>query len=200
MFLILMKCRGAPMAVDHIRYDLLTQEAMRGVVRRVLKDAALKGLAGEHHFFIAFATRAPGVKLSPRLQAQYAEEMTIVLQHQFWDLSVADDAFEVGLSFNGIPERLTIPFAAIKGFFDPSVNFGLEFTPGRSAGDGAEPQKIAPAAEQASVEEIGKPAPASDSRHKTLPAPAEVAAPSDENPDKPSGGAEVVRLDRFRKK
>jgi uncharacterized protein len=187
------------MAVDHIRYDLLTQEAMRGVVRRVLKDAAVKGLAGEHHFFISFATRSPGVKLSSRLQAQYAEEMTIVLQHQFWDLSVTDDAFEVGLSFNGIPERLTIPFAAIKGFFDPSVNFGLQFAPGRSSGDEAEPQKLTPAAEKA-PEESGKPAPPSDSRRKTLPAPAEVTAPSDENPDKPSGGGEVVRLDRFRKK
>jgi hypothetical protein len=189
------------MAVDHIRYDLLTQEAMRGVVRRVLKDAAAKGLAGEHHFFISFATRAPGVKLSPRLQAQYAEEMTIVLQHQFWNLSVTDDAFEVGLSFNGIPERLMIPFAAIKGFFDPSVNFGLQFAPGRSSADELEPQKIAPVAEKAPAEESGKPAaPASDSRRKTLPAPAEVAPPSDEDPDKPPAGAEVVRLDRFRKK
>jgi uncharacterized protein len=200
MFLILMKCRGAPMAVDHIRYDLLTQDAMRGVVRRVLKDAALKGLAGEHHFFISFATRSPGVKISSRLQTQYAEEMTIVLQHQFWDLNVTDDAFEVGLSFNGIPERLTIPFAAIKGFFDPSVNFGLQFAPGRSSSDEVEPQKLAPAAEKTPVEQSGKPAPPSDSRPKTLPATAEVAAPVDEDPDKPAGGAEVVRLDRFRKK
>jgi uncharacterized protein len=200
MFLILMECRGAPMAVDHIRYDLLTQEAMRGVVRRVLKDAAAKGLGGEHHFFISFATRSPGVKLSPRLQAQYAEEMTIVLQHQFWDLNVTDDLFEVGLSFNGIPERLTIPFAAIKGFFDPSVNFGLQFAPGRSPGDDAEPQKLAPVAEKPPAEESAKPVPSGDSRRKTLPAPPEAAAPSDENPDKPSGGAEVVRLDRFRKK
>ena len=108
--------------------------------------------------------------------------------------------FEVGLSFNGIPERLTIPFAAIKGFFDPSVNFGLQFAPGRSAGDEAEPQKLAPAAEKAPAEESGKPAPAQRFPPQALPAPAEVAAPSDENPDKPSGGAEVVRLDRFRKK
>jgi hypothetical protein len=189
------------MAVDHIRYDLLTQDAMRGVVRRVLKDAVLKGLAGEHHFFISFATRSPGVKISSRLQAQYAEEMTIVLQHQFWDLSVTDDAFEVGLSFNGIPERLTIPFAAIKGFFDPSVNFGLQFAPGRSSSDEVEPQKLAPAAEKTPVEESGNPVPPSDSRRKTLPAASEVSAPADDNnPDKPPGGAEVVRLDRFRKK
>src|ERR1700730_15013567 len=123
------------MAVDHIRYDLLTQDAMRGVVRRVLRDAAAKGRAGEHHVFISFATRAPGVKLSPRLRAQYAEEMTIVLQHQFWDLTIGEESFEVGLSFSGIPERLSVPFAAIKGFFDPSVNFGLQFGPSL---DGAE--------------------------------------------------------------
>ncbi len=188
------------MAVDHIRYDLLTQDAMRGVVRRVLKDAAAKGLAGEHHFFISFSTRMPGVKLSSRLQAQYAEEMTIVLQHQFWDLSVTDDAFEVGLSFNGIPERLTVPFAAIKGFFDPSVNFGLQFAQGRNASDEVQPEKPAPATEKPSAEESQKPTGASDARRKTLAAPAEAAPTPDDNPDKPPGGAEVVRLDRFRKK
>ncbi len=188
------------MSVDHIRYDLLTQDAMRGVVRRVLKDAAAKGLAGEHHFFISFSTRMPGVKLSSRLQAQYVEEMTIVLQHQFWDLNVTDDAFEVGLSFNGIPERLTVPFAAIKGFFDPSVNFGLQFAQGRNTGDEVQPQKPVPAAEKPVAEEDEKPADTSGSRRKTLPAPAEASPSSDENPDKPPAGAEVVRLDRFRKK
>src|SRR5947209_10556774 len=113
------------MAVDHIRYDLLAQEALRGVVRRVLADAARKGLPGDHHFFVEFDTRAPGVRVSERMRAQYPQEMTIVLQHQFWDLAVAEHAFEVGLSFNGIAERLVVPFDAIKGFFDPSVQFGL---------------------------------------------------------------------------
>ena len=115
------------MAVDHIRYDLLAQDALRGVVRTVLIDAATKGLPGEHHFYISFDTRAEGVRLSPRMLAQYPEEMTVVLQHQFWDLVVTDDGFEVGLSFGGIAERLAVPFAAIKGFFDPSVQFGLQF-------------------------------------------------------------------------
>jgi hypothetical protein len=174
------------MAVDHIRYDLLTQDAMRGVVRRVLRDAAAKGLAGEHHFFISFATRAPGVKLSPRLRAQYAEEMTIVLQHQFWDLTVADESFEVGLSFNGIPERLNVPFAAIKGFFDPSVNFGLQPAPS--------------GVEAAATVDNEKSQAASEGARKTVPAPAETVAPVTETPGKPAGGAEVVRLDRFRKK
>src|SRR5919108_5779715 len=112
---------------DHIRYDLLTQDALRGVVRSVLADTARNGLPGEHHFYISFNTRAEGVRLSPRMLAQYPAEMTVVLQHQFWDLTVSDDAFEVGLSFAGVPERLVIPFAAIKGFFDPSVQFGLQF-------------------------------------------------------------------------
>ena len=96
------------MSVDYIRYDVLTQEAMRGVVRTVLKDAAVKGLPGDHHFFITFDTQAQGVKLSPRMRAQYPQDMTIVLQHQFWDLTVSDDVLEVGLSFNGIPERLVV--------------------------------------------------------------------------------------------
>src|SRR5436190_23534147 len=100
------------MAVDHIRYDLLAQEALRGLVRTVLSDAAKNGLPGDHHFYISFDTRAEGVRLSQRLRAQYPAEMTIVLQHQFWDLVVNDEAFELGLSFNGVPERLVVPFAA----------------------------------------------------------------------------------------
>src|SRR5215470_11533308 len=112
---------------DQIRYDLLTQQALRGVVRGVLTDTARKGLPGDHHFYISFETRADGVRMSDRLRAQYPDEMTIILQHQFWDLKVSEDEFEVGLSFGGVPERLTVPFEAIKGFFDPSVQFGLQF-------------------------------------------------------------------------
>ena len=112
---------------DQIRYDLLTQQALRGVVRNVLADTAKKGLPGDHHFYISFDTHADGVRLSDRLLAQYPDEMTIILQHQFWDLKVDDEGFEVGLSFGGIPERLTVPFEAITGFFDPSVQFGLQF-------------------------------------------------------------------------
>ena len=115
------------MAVDHIRYDMLAQDALRGVVRQVLTDAAKKGLPGEHHFFITFDTQAPGVRLSARMREQYPEEMTIVLQHQFWDLKVTEDHFEVGLSFGGVPESLLVPFEAIKSFFDPSIQFGLQF-------------------------------------------------------------------------
>jgi len=117
------------MATDHIRYDVLARDALRGVLRRVLADAAEHGLPGEHHFFITFLSTAEGVKLSPRLLAQYPEEMTVILQHQFWDLVVTEDRFEVGLSFGGIPERLVVPFDSIKSFFDPSVQFGLQFEP-----------------------------------------------------------------------
>lgn len=189
------------MATDYIRYDILTQEALRSVVRTVLTDAAAKGLPGEHHFYINIDTRAEGVKISPRLAAQYPEEMTIVLQHQFWDLTVHDDVFEVGLSFNGIPERLVVPLAAIKGFFDPSVQFGLQFAIEADL-KGEEPE-----AEETPQAKAGKERP--PARHKRAPGRSEPASPSegslpsprtDEPPDKPQGGGEVVRLDRFRKK
>jgi len=198
------------MATDYIRYDILTQEALRGVVRTVLTDAATNGLPGEHHFFINIDTRADGVKLSPRLMAQYPEEMTIVLQHQFWDLTVHDDVFEVGLSFNGIPERLVVPLSAIKGFFDPSVQFGLQFAvEAELKGEEPEDEEVAddePAA--AGPAKSGKERP--PARHKrSSPRSGEEPTPegdeatppeTDEPPDKPQGGAEVVRLDRFRKK
>jgi hypothetical protein len=173
------------MATDHIRYDVLAREALRGVLRNVLTDVAQHGLPGEHHFFITFLSKADGVKLSTRLLAQYPEEMTVILQHQFWDLVVTEDRFEVGLSFGGIPERLVVPFSAIKSFFDPSVQFGLQF----EANDGA-----AEAAEAGAPDIAPAPAPALPAAVE--PGPAEIAA--DESVK--SEGAEVVRLDRFRKK
>jgi len=111
----------------HIDYETLAQAAMRGMVRTVLMRVAKSGLPGEHHFYIAFKTDAPGVILSKRLKEKYPEEMTVVLQHRFWDLIVSDERFEVKLTFDGIPERLGVPFAAIKVFFDPSVPYGLQF-------------------------------------------------------------------------
>jgi uncharacterized protein len=166
------------MAVDHIRYDILTQEALRGVVRTVLTDAAANGLPGEHHFFVSFDTNAEGVHISPRLKAQYPAEMTIVLQHQFWDLVVGEETFEVGLSFNGIPERLMVPFAAVKGFFDPSVQFALQFSPAVAEGE---------------VADADAPAEAAPAAAAPVDAAPEVSPPPDE-------GAAVVSLDRFRKK
>jgi hypothetical protein len=174
------------MATDHIRYDVLARDALRGVLRRVLADAAEHGLPGEHHFFITFQSTAEGVKLPPRLLAQHPHEMTIILQHQFWDLVVTEDRFEVGLSFGGIPERLVVPFNSIKSFLDPSVEFGLQFEP-------ADAMPEAPAANL--LPATAAPSAASPA----LP----VAAPTTESKDqpaKPGEGAEVVRLDRFRKK
>ena len=115
------------MAEDHIRYDILAQEALRGVMRKVLAEVARTGLPGNHHFFITFLTGAPGVRISTRLRERYPEQMTIVIQFQYWDLKVTDTGFEVGLSFSDVPERLEIPFSAVRGFYDPSVNFELEF-------------------------------------------------------------------------
>ena len=161
------------MAEDHMRYDILAQEALRGVVRKVLSEVAKTGLPGEHHFFISFATRAPGVRLSEKLLGQYDKEMTIVIQNQYWDLKVSETSFEVGLSFDGIPETLVIPFSAVKGFFDPSVQFGLQLT-----GAVALPtdDETAEAAEPARLE--------------AAEAPAATEAP----------GEKVVSLDAFRKK
>jgi hypothetical protein len=196
------------MAEDLIRYDILAQDALRGVVRKVLSEVARTGLPGEHHFFISFATKAPGVRISSRLLDQYPEEMTIVLQHQYWDLAVTDTAFEVGLSFNNVPERLLVPFAAIKGFADPSVQFGLQFelAPKSAAADAAAAE--APATETVAPPEAETPKPAplpSEAPATPLPAPAATAAQTSDE----SGGdeaeeertaAEVVSLDAFRKK
>ncbi|KPF42382.1 SspB family protein [Rhizobium sp. G187] len=116
------------MGHDHIRYDILAQDALRGVIRKVLSEVSATGrLPGDHHFFITFLTGAPGVRISQHLKSKYAEQMTIVIQHQFWELKVTDSLFEVGLSFSDTPEKLVIPFNAIRGFYDPSVNFELEF-------------------------------------------------------------------------
>ncbi len=110
-----------------IDYEVLAQDAMRGVVRTILTKVAKTGLPGDHHFYISFDTLAPGSSISKRLKEKYPEEMTIVLQHRFWDLIVTEERFEVKLTFDGIPERLVVPFGAIKVFFDPSVRYGLQF-------------------------------------------------------------------------
>jgi hypothetical protein len=177
---------------DHIRYDVLARDAMRGVLRRVLEDAAKRGLPGDHHFYITFLTKADGVKLPDRLLQQHPHEMTIILQHQFWDLIVTEDRFEVGLSFGGNPEKLVVPFSAIKGFQDPSVQFVLEFVTSDVEANEAEDVPAPQAKAQSTAKSAGK------SGEK---APAAVSdAKLDAAEHKPSDGAEVVRLDRFRKK
>ncbi|MEE1657065.1 ClpXP protease specificity-enhancing factor SspB [Microvirga sp. CF3062] len=190
---------------DLIRYDLLVQDALKGVVRKVLIDAK-DGLPGEHHFYISFQTDFQGVRLSNRLREKYPQEMTIVLQHQYWDLNVTEHTFEVGLSFSGIPERLLIPFDALTGFFDPSVQFGLKFD---SQDDEAEeapeaapaPQPARGTSEPVELKQPRKVLPAAEK--PAVAAKAEQAeAPTEEAPEgeAASGSAEVVSLDAFRKK
>jgi hypothetical protein len=134
-----------------INYEALEQDARRGIVRAVLALVAELGrLPGEHHFYIAFDTRAPGVAVSRRLKQKYPEEMTIVLQHQFSNLTVSDDRFEVTLSFGSVPERLTVPFRAVRVFFDPSVPYGLQFDSSdlvKEATGGLEPREADAAAD-----------------------------------------------------
>ena len=205
------------MADDLIRYDVLLQDALRGVVRKVMREVADGGLPGEHHFYIAFDTTAPGVRMSSRLRQQHPEEMTIVLQHQFWDLSVSDHGFEVGLSFGGVPERLLIPFAAVKGFFDPSVQFGLQFDPAGATQQGntaATSGTSGPAAaggdgSAGKGEPVGRQRPLPALPRRVEPQSAEgeagaeeAGADADEDADKarPKESADVVSLDAFRKK
>jgi hypothetical protein len=198
---------------DLIRYDLLVQDALKGVVRKVLIDCK-DGLPGEHHFYISFQTDFPGVRLSNRLREKYPQEMTIVLQHQFWDLNVTEHTFEVGLSFSNIPERLLIPFDALTGFFDPSVQFGLKFD-SQDADEEEEtdesspaPQPIRGTSEPVELKQPRKPQPAADKKPAPEKAPAAEAgseiAPEDDKTDTPEtgapGSAEVVSLDAFRKK
>ena len=122
---------------QYIDYEALAQEAMRGIVRAVLSQVKKSGLFGEHHFYIAFDTQAPGVSLSKRLREKYPQEMTIVLQHRFWDLDLDESGFEVKLTFDGIPERLAVPYKAVKVFYDPSVPYGLQFEGSELAADGS---------------------------------------------------------------
>jgi hypothetical protein len=165
------------MPQDLFHYDKMVERALRGVIRDVLARAAQEGLRSSHHFYVGFATTAPGVVIPPRLLERYPAEITIVLQHQFWDLDVGDEQFSVSLSFDKQVERLTVPFAAIKSFADPSVNFALEFaapvtTPAAAEGE-AEPETVA------------------------LPAPL-AAAPKEPKEERTTG--EVVALDAFRKR
>jgi hypothetical protein len=160
------------MAQDLFQYDKMVERALRGVVRDALQRAAKEGLRGAHHFYVGFATELPGVTIPDYLREKYQGEMTIVLQHQFWDLEVGEESFSVTLSFQKQIERLTVPFEAIRSFADPSVNFALEF-----AGPPVEPETA------------------------KLPAavPTQAMPQQQTEPDeKPAG--EVVSLDRFRKR
>lgn len=163
------------MPKDLMQYDLMARNALRGVIKAALEKAAGDGLPGEHHFYIAFRTSAKNVHISPRLVEKYPDEMTIVLQHQFWDLDVRDDHFSIGLSFSNIPEKLVVPYSAVTSFYDPTVQFGLQFEDGQDEASTAD--------SKTSQHQLTEPA-----------TPAEQPA---ESSDKESG---VVSLDSFRKK
>jgi len=183
------------MADDQIRYDILAQEALRGVMRKVLAEVARTGLPGNHHFFITFLTGAPGVRISGRLRERYPEQMTIVIQFQYWDLKVTDTGFEVGLSFSDVPEKLEIPFSAVRGFYDPSVNFELEFDVKAEEADGEEEEE--PSAQGPVAIAPEKKAPA---RKKQAEADKPDQGKAEDGDAVPNKGADVVSLDAFRKK
>jgi hypothetical protein len=179
------------MADDEIRYDLLTQNALRGVIRQVLTLVQQDGLPGQHHLYIAFDTAGEGVAVSKRLKEQYPDEMTIVLQYQFWDLQVTDDRFEVKLSFGSVPERLVVPFQAVRAFYDPSAQFGLQFGRPGAANDSARQHMAAAMPDLVGESEEGsaRPLPEPHAEETALVEVGLMRSP-----------AEVVQLDRFRKK
>jgi hypothetical protein len=205
------------MKQDDLRYDRLVEAALRGVVRDALRAAMPDCMPGDHHFYLTFRTRAPGVKIPAFLLEQYPEEMTIVLQHQFWGLKADDEHFEVTLSFNNRPADLYVPFAALTAFIDPSVKFGLQFNPdsegeGVNTADGVEPANSGTAPGlpvAADSADVGRPAPITAPSDEALTraiheqrAAAKAAADNsgDEAGDGNSDSADVVSLDSFRKK
>ncbi len=202
-----------------IDYEGLAQSAMRGIVRTVLTRVAKSGLPGEHHFYIAFNTGAPGVIISKRLKEKYPEEMTVVLQHRFWDLIVNEERFEVKLTFDSIPERLVVPFASIKVFFDPSVPYGLQFDDADAEGAathqigaprGEAPRADAGAGEPTKAEKKPRAARKLQAEKSQAEKSAERPAAADKAPTKlpaakaaepgPATGPKVVSIDAFRKK
>jgi hypothetical protein len=201
------------MATDLIRYDLLVQDAMRGVVRKVLGDVAESGyLPGDHHFTISFRTDAPGVKISRRLAEQWPQELTIILQHQYSNLIVDDEGFGVTLSFRSVPEHLFVPYAAITGFYDPSVEFGLRFEMAEIDEDEDEEAPTPPRPSLVSTRPAGETAEAGAAPARAEKAMAEKPKKADtqkkpQPSDAPSaegaateGEAKVVSIDAFRKK
>jgi uncharacterized protein len=190
-----------PMATDLIRYDLLVQDALRSVVRKVLADTARGGLIGEHHFNIAFKTQAPGVVVPAAVKSRFPDEMSIILQHEFWDLVVTPDAFEVNLNFSRRPERLTVPFDAITGFTDPSVPFGFKLEP-RQAEEAAQPApRRAPPGPRRPDPSTAQPSVPAKTPPVKSPEPmgakaSELAAKASAAPPE----AKVVSIDAFRKK
>lgn len=179
------------MAKDYIGYQALTDAALRGVVRDALKRVESQGLIGSHHFYLTFKTHFPGVEIPAFLREQYPDEMTIILQHQFWGLKVHEDLFEVALTFKKMPATLVIPFVALTAFFDPGVQFGLQFK--TAEGD---IKTVPPSVAQ--EDELPLDAPSEEG--STDPG-SDDPQPGGPRTGAPKGGTgEVVSLDKFRKK
>ncbi len=183
-----------PEVEDLIRYDILAQEALRTVVKKVLQEVSRTGLPGDHHFYITFDTQYSGVRMSSRMRDKYPEEMTIVVQHQFWDLEATDHGFSIGLSFDNVPEALSIPFAAVRGFFDPSVQFGLQFEAVDEDADATSPEDN---------DDEGNALPSPPKRERLTDASGDSGDSGDGGESEDSAeetSADVVSLDAFRKK
>jgi hypothetical protein len=181
---------------DRFHYDALVDDALRSVVRRVLTQVAEKGLPGSHHFYISFRSTDPGVELPDYLRAKYPEEMTIVLQHQYWDLVIGEESFEVTVSFNKQQEHIKVPFAALSAFVDPSVRFGLQFDrKEKAAGDKPAAAPAAPTTLPAPDKRPTQAAPAG-----TDDTPEATAAEADGEAKPEDAASKIVKLDSFRKK
>ncbi len=175
------------MSEEPLRYDWMVEDALRGVVRAALEHTIEHGLSGDHHFYLTFRTQAPGVVMPDFLRERYPEEMTIVLQHQFWDLTVDDAAFGVSLSFDNQLAELSVPFAALSAFVDPSVKFGLQFN-------------VESGADTADAPQIGGRVPAVRETGDLVPVAEATAADNDSDKEDSKPTAEVVNLETFRKK
>ena len=192
------------MGKDLIEYSALVENGLRSVVREALRRVAAEGWPGTHHAYIAFNTAAPGVELPDSLLARYPDELTIVLQHQYWDLEVEDDHFAVTLSFNKVGQRVVVPFAALTSYADPSVKFGLQFGVAPEVGGEVAPEvggEVAPEArgERVPPEVGGEKAPSAVGGDK-VPPEADGAEAGEEESAPETGGEKVVALDLFRKK
>ena len=177
------------MSKDHIGYEALTEQALRSVVRAALKRVEKQGLIGAHHFYLTFKTRDPGVEIPEFLLERYPEEITIVLQNQYWGLKVGEDEFEVSLTFQKLPATLVVPFSALTAFVDPSVQFGLQF-------------RNSSAAKLPATREAAKPATLPTASEKARVAPrkgSEESKPPAEGTPTPTS-PQVVSIDKFRKK
>jgi uncharacterized protein len=178
------------MAKDHIGYEALADRALRSVVKEALKRTEKQGLIGPHHFYLTFRTKDPGVDMPDFLLEQFPEEMTIVLQNQFWGLKVREDEFEVGLTFRKMPTTLVIPFAALTAFVDPSVQFGLQFRPSGATKKAPTPQVV----KETPVQKV--PAAAKERLPETPSTERAAEQPAAESP----AASQVVSIDKFRKK